>query len=183
MFTENDFYRYRILPARPQETFYGNAGGSERYGIEAFVSATPIDPLDIQVAYTYSQFKYTSPDSIEGNWLPNSPRHQLNAQIDYRFLKYFSVQASALYQSLWYIYTDAHNADISQDGFTLFNARLGCDWKIGTLAGDISFSMKNIADEMWIAFTEPDLDDNGGPNNSYQPGPGREFFVNLRVKY
>ena len=190
--TENDFVRYRIT-SRPQETFYANAGDSRRLGAETFVSWSPVSPLCIQVAHTYSNFIYTSTaassDSLENlslphkdQWLPNSPRHLLNAQIDYRFLDNFTIEANAQYSSLWYIYTDSKNWQISQDGYTLFNARIGYDWKIGTLSGDLSFSVKNIAAKLWIAFTEPDLD-NGNPNNSYQPGPGREFFGGLRVKF
>ncbi len=200
MNTQNDFMRYRLTHSvddstqdRSQETFYGNAGNSRRIGAEFFVAASPVKPLSVQLSYTYSNFVYTSTaaatDSLEklslprkNQWLPNCPRHQLEAEIDGRFLRYFTIQGSAHYQSLWFLYTDPKNAWIHENGFALFNARLGYDWKIGPLSGELSFSVKNIADKLWIAFTEPDLD-NGKPNNSYQPGPGREFFGSLSVKF
>jgi iron complex outermembrane receptor protein len=173
--TTDDFYRYRI-PTRPLETFYGNVGGSERFGVESYVSLTPWDPLNIQVAYTYNHFKYTSPDSISGNWLPNCPEHQLYAQVEWDFLKHFSVVASTQWTSRWYIYTDAVHKDVFQKGYNLYNLRLAYHWKLGILRGEVSVFGKNLFDESYIAFTEPDPD-----GNSYQPGSGREFFVTLKL--
>ncbi|MEJ2105535.1 MAG: TonB-dependent receptor, partial [Ignavibacteriaceae bacterium] len=65
-----------------------------------------------------------------------------------------------------------------QDGFTKFNAEISYLWKLGVLNGVISLSVRNLADEKYVAFTEPDPD-----GNSYQPGPGREFFGNIRIKF
>ena len=80
--TEKDFDRYRVA-SRPLETFYRNVGSSRRFGGEVYVSWTPVRPLALQVAYTYSHFQYTNTTSaygdISGHWLPNSPEHQLVA--------------------------------------------------------------------------------------------------------
>ena len=88
--TKNDFYRYRIS-SRPLETFYGNAGASSRNGIETSVTWKPLKDLSFQAAYTYSDFRYTSPDSIMGNKLPNSPAHQLYAESDYTFVRHLKL--------------------------------------------------------------------------------------------
>ncbi|TSA24700.1 MAG: TonB-dependent receptor [Bacteroidetes bacterium] len=173
--TMNDFYRYRV-PSRPLETFYGNAGASNRLGIESYVSYTPWDPLNVQVAYTFNHFTYTSPDSISGNWLPNCPEHQLYAQVQWDFLKHFSVMASTQWTSRWYIYTDVVHKDVFQKGYNLYNLRLAYHWKVGILKGEVSVYGKNLFNEPYIAFTEPDPD-----GNSYQPGPGREVFVTLKL--
>ncbi len=198
--TKNDFFRYRLPAPRNQETFYGNAGDSRRYGAELYASVRPANSLTLQFAYTYSNFKYSSDtssaDAIQQLFLPrkdqvlpNSPEHQLAAQVDYHFLHRFTLGLSANCQTSWHIYTDPGNADITAPGFALFNARLGYDWKVGSLQGALDFSVKNLSDKLWMAFTEPDLDvvESGEglvlhPNNSYQPGPGREFFLNLRVR-
>jgi len=52
------------------------------------------------------------------------------------------------------------------------------NWNLCKLHGDLSLYVKNINDTKYKAFTElnPDL-------NSYQPGLGRELFVNLRVSF
>jgi iron complex outermembrane receptor protein len=80
--TKNDFGRYRV-PTRPLETFYQNAGSTRRYGVELGLGVLPIEELLLQVAYTYSHFRYTSIRSLFGNFtgtvVPNSPAHQVSA--------------------------------------------------------------------------------------------------------
>ena len=178
MKTKNDFYRYRILPARPLETFYGNAGSSNRFGIETYLNWSLTESLNFKVAYTYSHFKYTSPDSIKGNWLPNSPQHQLNLDLGYKISEKFSVGISSETQSKWYIYTDKIHKDVSQDGFSLLNLRASYSWKIGSVTGELNFYAKNITDVSYIAFTEPDPD-----GNSYQPASKREFFGGVKINF
>jgi iron complex outermembrane receptor protein len=178
MKTKNDFYRYRILPARPLETFYGNAGSSNRFGIETYINWSVTESLNLKAAYTYSHFKYTSPDSIKGNWLPNSPQHQLNLDLGYKISEKFSVGISSETQSKWYIYTDKIHKDVSQDGFSLLNLRASYNWKIGTVTGELNFYAKNITDQSYIAFTEPDPD-----GNSYQPASKREFFGGVKINF
>jgi iron complex outermembrane recepter protein len=187
MKTDNDFYRYRILPERPLETFYGNAGKTHRIGIESYIHWRPLKNLDIQTAYTFSDFKYeeTSTDSmytggvmlpaiVEGNDLPNSPRHQLYVEFEYKIGRHFSIGLSTEYQSQWYIYT---NNAITQDGFNLYHARISYGFRIGKMKAEISAYGKNLTDCSYIAFTEPDPD-----GNSYQPAAGREFFSSLKIQ-
>jgi len=71
--SKNEFYRYSI-PGRGNNTaFYGNMGGSSRYGVETFVSWSPLDFLHLNVAYAYSHFQFTSPDSVNGHWIFTFP--------------------------------------------------------------------------------------------------------------
>src|SRR5664280_2086415 len=86
MNTENDFFRFKQSGRGNQEVFYGNAGNSKRYGIETFFSYQLLRNLDLQIAYTYADYKYrssvidpvysdpayvlTSPPAA-GQWLPN----------------------------------------------------------------------------------------------------------------
>lgn len=176
MKTENDFYRYRILPTRPLETFYGNAGSSNRYGIETYLSVSPVKSINFKIAYTYSHFTYTAPDSISGNWLPNSPKHQLNIDLSYKITEKTTIGISTETQSKWYIYTDKMHKDISQNGFSLLNFRASYYWKIGSIKGEFNAYVKNLTDKSYIAFTEPDPD-----GNSYQPASKREFFGGVKI--
>jgi iron complex outermembrane recepter protein len=177
MDTRNDFYRYRILPGRPLETFYGNAGASRRNGLESYVSIKLSGGLGLTSAYTYSDFKYTAPDSIRSNRLPNSPVHQWTAELEYGPLRNVTVGLGAELQSKWSIYTDRVHRDVFQDGFSLFNARISYRLEFSGFNGEIGLYVKNLADQSHMAFTEPDPD-----GNSYQPGPGREFFVTLTLR-
>jgi iron complex outermembrane receptor protein len=202
MYTKDDFFRFKQSGRGNQEVFYGNAGNSKRFGIETYISYKPIKKVELQIAYTYSNFEYTSAtvDPVytdtayvlttppaEGQWLPNSPRHQLYGEADYYINKNFKVTLSTEYQSKWAIYTDskAYSGELDpaiyqnwQDGFNLWHVRASYMWKLWKIEGELSFYARNIFDAQYMAFTEPDPD-----GNSYQPGPGREFFGSLKIRF
>ncbi len=188
--SKNEFYRYSV-PGRGNNTaFYGNMGGSTRWGVETYLSYSPLDFLKFDVAYAYSHFQYTTPDSVKGHWIPQCPEHVLTAEAAVKFLKHFTLTMNVQYESKWYIQVDdsiynhyTENGIIrsssERTGFTVANANLKYSWKLGSLLGDLSFYCKNMFDEQYFGFTEP----NNGPDyNSYQAAPGREFFVSLRLR-
>lgn len=174
--TTGDFDRYRIA-TRPLETFYRNGGNSRRFGAELYADWHPADAVWLQAAYTWSHFVYRSSTSfygdIEGNVLPNSPRHQLMTELTVDLVPGLTLGAGSDTYSRWYV--DAGNAT-SVGGYTLWNAE--AVWRV-LLAGldcDLSVQARNLTGVEYIAFTEPDPD-----GNSYQPGPEREVFVGMRV--
>jgi iron complex outermembrane receptor protein len=174
--TENDFGRYRI-PSRPLETFYRNAGSSRRYGLETSMGWYPLAELGIRAAYTYSNFKYTDIQSIFGDftdvYIPNSPKHVLYLDAEYTYDRRFVFGVSADISSGWYV--DQTN-EPSVSGYQLINPRFAYRWRTGQYRGEFMLTIKNLFSQDYIAFTEPDPD-----GNSYQPGPGREFFVGARL--
>jgi iron complex outermembrane receptor protein len=174
MNTEGDFDRYRVA-SRPLETFYRNAGSTRRYGVEASAAWAPGAEALVQVAYTYSDFKYTNTQSaygdVQGHWLPNSPAHQLAADARYTFAGAFTVGVSTEMLSKWYV--DAGNAT-SQAGYALLNARLAYRLHLEGTAAEVTFAVRNIFGTQYVAFTEPDPD-----GNSYQPAATREIFVGI----
>lgn len=185
----NEFYRFS-LPDRGNNTaFYGNIGSSNRFGLETFFSVSPVKQVVFDIAYTYSNFKYTSPDSVSGHFIPQCPEHMLTAEVSYNFLKNFTLTLNTQFQSKWCIQVDDsiynvyHENGVERsswvDGFVTVGGALAYKWKLGPVNGDVSFFAKNIFDEHYFGFTEP----NNGPDyNSYQPAPGREFFVSLKLK-
>ncbi len=202
MKTENDFFRFKQSGRGNQEVFYGNAGNSRRNGIETYISYQVLKNLSIQAAYTFADYKYTSAtvDPVytdtayvlttppaEGQWLPNSPRHQLYAEVQYTINKNFMVGLSTEFQSKWAIYTDAkaYNGDLDpaiyqnwQDGFNLYHVRAAYNWNLWKLKGELSLYVRNLTGETYMAFTEPDPD-----GNSYQPGPKTEIFGALKIRF
>jgi iron complex outermembrane receptor protein len=202
MDTKNDFFRFKQTGRGNQEVFYGNAGNSRRYGIETFVSYNILHNLSLQLAYTYADYRYTSAtvDPVytdtnyvlttppaPGQYLPNSPKHQLYSEVVYSPIKSIRIALGGEYQSKWAIYTDAkaYNNELDpeiyqnwQDGFTKLNAEISYLWKLGVLNGELSLSVRNLTNEDYIAFTEPDPD-----GNSYQPGPETEYFGNLKIRF
>jgi iron complex outermembrane receptor protein len=202
MNTENDFFRFKQTGRGNQEVFYGNAGNSRRLGIETFISYQILKNLSFQVAYTYADYKYvssvidpvyidpvyvlTSPPAA-GQYLPNSPKHQLYSEVIYSINKRFKVSLATEYQSKWAIYTDpkAYNGEMDpaiyqnwQEGFNLFHARVSYNLNIGKVKGECSVFVRNITGAKYMAFTEPDPD-----GNAYHPGPVREFFGNIKLRF
>ena len=178
LITDNDFERYR-MPARPLETFYRNAGHSKRWGFEALAQWIPIDTLSFSASYTYSDFTYSDytslvfPGNLVGNRLPNSPVHIAGVSLDYRLAGNWKLNISEDYQSRAYV--DATNRTWI-DGYGLLGCRLAYTWQSHKVHGEIFLAGKNLTNEKYIAFTEPDPD-----GNSYQPGPEREFFVGVQL--
>jgi iron complex outermembrane receptor protein len=202
MNTENDFFRFKQSGRGNQEVFYGNAGNSKRYGIETFISYEIVKNLSLQVAYTYADYKYvssvidpvytdpayvlTSPPA-SGQWLPNSPKHQFYSEVTWSINKNFKFSFSNELQSRWAIYTDpkAYSGELDptiyqnwQKGFSLFHTRISYNLNFGKVKGECSLFVRNIFGEKYMAFTEPDPD-----GNAYHPGPEREFFANIQLKF
>lgn len=202
MHTQNDFFRFKQTNRGNQEVFYGNAGNSLRKGIETYFWYQILNNLRLQVAYTYSDFKYISANidpiytdtayvlttpPAPGQWLPNSPRNQLYAEMVYSINKNLKVNFGTQYQSKWAIYTDANayagklNPAIYQNwekGFNLFHVGIYYLWKIKGINGECSLYARNIFNREYMAFTEPDPD-----GNAYQPGPGREIFGSFKIMF
>lgn len=171
--TANDFDRYRIS-SREGLTFYRNVGSSRRYGVETHVGWKPVRTLSTEVAYTWSHFRYTWPDPIKGNWLPNSPEHILSADAEYELLPRLTFGVGSEMQSRWQL--DSQNS-AQVPGFALWSASLAYGWRLGGLEGDAAVTARNLFGASYMAFTEPDPD-----GNSYQPGPKREVFGGIRVR-
>lgn len=191
--TTNDFDRYRI-PGRgngEEGTFYKNIGATKRFGLELFSEYQPVKSLSIQLAYTYSNFKYSLSESIpilmddssihksivDGSWLPNSPQHQLVLDVRYDVIPELSLGLSTTTLSEAYI--DGANVESeAAQGYTLLSGRVAYHWNAAGISGDLTFQVRNLFDQKFVAFTEPDA---GG--NSYQPAPGREAFGGIRVRF
>lgn len=190
--TENDFDRYRLTDTmRNQETFYKTEGSSRRFGIETYLRYNPIHELTLQAAYTFSDYKYTNSTPskvvmddttihkyiVDGNYLPNSPMHQLYLDAQYEIVPHLFAGISAEVLSKAYI--DGANVESEAvEGYALLNARIVYDWKLNGFSGQISFNGTNLGDKKYVAFSEPDP---GG--NAYQPGAGRQFFGNLKIDF
>jgi iron complex outermembrane receptor protein len=190
--TNNDFDRFRIpVPGRNLMDFYRNVGSTRRIGLEFYGAYFPVKDLELQVAYTYSNFKYTNSTPIQivmddttdlrsitnGKYLPNSPMHQLYVDLQYTFMPGLSAGVGAEMYSKAYI--DGANIESEAvPAYTLLDARINYELPVKSIAAEISLSGKNLADIKYVAFSEPDPS-----GNSYQAGAGRELFASFRIRF
>jgi outer membrane receptor protein involved in Fe transport len=176
LMTDNDFGRYRI-ESRPLETFYGNVGKSRRWGVEASAGWYPTSRFAARLAYTWSDFVYTDVTTLVGSFtdtiMPNAPRHQTMADVEYTASDHWTVGVAMDSQSRSYV--DATNL-VWIDGYALVHPRVSFKWKAGDTRVEVLAIVRNVFGTEYIAFTEPDPD-----GNSYQPGPTREAFVGVRL--
>ncbi len=201
MNTKNDFFRFKQHNRGNQEVFYGNAGNSKRLGIELFTNIDITKNLTVQTAYTFSDFRYTSasidPIYIDttyiltyppaaGQYLPNSPKHRLYAELNYE-LKHWNFNIATIYTSDWVIYTDRriYKGDLDpkiyrniQPGYNLYNASISYNFELKKLNVQIALAARNITNVKYIAFTEPDYD-----GNAYHPGTAREVLAKIKIKF
>jgi iron complex outermembrane receptor protein len=174
--TEHDFGRYRV-PGRPLETFYGNLGSSRRYGVETQAGWSPSPFFSAQLAYTWSNFKYTYVESLFGTYsdvyMPNSPDNQLYLDLQVTPLPSLMVGFGVALQTRSYV--DASNLTWA-GGYTIFNAKAAYTWKGPWHRGEVAVTLLNLTGKEYIAFTEPDPD-----GNSYQPAPTAQVFAGVRI--
>jgi iron complex outermembrane receptor protein len=183
--TKNDFGRYRIV-TRPLETFYGNVGSTDRFGVETSLAWFPVEPLVFRLAYTYSQFKYDTVETLTGEtytgtWLPNIPRHQLYVDGEYAVMPALKAGAAVEYVSAWYI--DSTNRIFENgygrtEAYALVHVRLRYAFDFGGMPLELILSGRNIFNVLYYGFTEPDPD-----GNSYQPAPTAEWSLALRLGF
>jgi hypothetical protein len=74
-------------------------------------------------------------------------------------------------------YVDQSNT-ASVGGSTLIGAQIGYKTRIAGVATDFLLSGRNLGGKEYIAFMEPDPD-----GNSYHPGPEREIFAGVTVRF
>lgn len=178
--TRHDFERYRI-PNRPLETFYGNAGETRRYGFETQVKWLPVRRLTVVGAYTYSNFIYTRytsltyPGNLVGNGLPNSPRQQVFVDASCELWRSLTLGVSTMAYSRAFI--DPTNKTWI-NAYGLMDARLSKSWRQRGVYETFFLAARNLTGKNYIAFTEPDPD-----GNSYQPGPNREVFAGIQIRF
>jgi iron complex outermembrane receptor protein len=110
-----------------------------------------------------------------GNFLPNSPQHQFFVDAQYNLPYNFAIGVNV--EALSKTYIDGANIESeAAAGYTLIGARISYNLNINGLNADITIQGRNLGDQKYVAFTEPDP---GG--NSYQPGAGREFFGSVKI--
>jgi iron complex outermembrane receptor protein len=163
---------------------FTNASNAKVSGLEAELSSSPIDGLDLSLGAsfldaTYEDFQ-SAGDDYSGNQLPNAPEVSITASGRYAWAMFggeASVQADVSYRSK--VYYDTRNVERLSDGDRTFvNLRAGWkpdggNWELGVFGRNV-FDETNISDIIPIEGLGFDL---------FSMGPRPTFGAFLRYNY
>ncbi len=192
----NSRIKDEIVPfAIGTDIFYRNAAETNRTGVEAGVSTTIITGLTTKLAYTFSDFSYTSYSArtlsltgsvvneadFSGNEVPSVPKHNMSAAVSYQTMLADNITGFAR-TSVNYIsgmYVNDANAARSPD-YSIVGMSLGTDIVLGRMNVLVSCGINNILDRRHVAFININSDDR---KDYYEAGEPRNYFLSLNLGY
>ncbi|MEM6287174.1 MAG: TonB-dependent receptor [Bacteroidota bacterium] len=180
------------LVAAPFTFARENIGDARSQGVEAELSAVPVDGLRLDVALSvldteaavYEGFVLERLDAdfqpveidITGNRIANAPAHTASAAAEYRVpvSATASVFARGSVRSVGGFFTDVQN-DLRQDAYEIVDARLGV--AVGRV--EAAVWVQNLTDARPLSFGAPDT----SFNRRAVAGPPRTFGLTVRARY
>jgi iron complex outermembrane receptor protein len=164
---------------RPDEqVFFRNAGESTRNGTELLLEWTPVSRVTTRLAYTFQDFQFkrfaTDRADFSGKTEPGAPPHQLFLGGSYE--TFFGLRSTA--QLRW---VDAYPVNNENTAFNwayrVVDLRFGLDRHWKGLKVRPFLGIDNVFDVRYNASTTL----NAAGARFYEPAPGRELYVGLRI--
>jgi iron complex outermembrane receptor protein len=141
-----------------------------------FVSNGDIDKLWLNVAYTFSNFRFDDDATFGNNELPGAPRHVVRAELLYKHPGgFFAGPNMELVPTTYFV--DSQNR-VSTAAYGIWGFRAGYEKENYTLFLDA----RNLSDKAYIASTSINNIANSG-SMYFEPGNGRAVYGGVRIKY
>ncbi len=158
--------------------FFENAD-TDRDGLEAQLQAKLTDQLSLTVAYTFSDFKFTSFDGTPaavGETLPGIPEHQFYAELKYTHPEGAYVVLDALNVGEFY----ADNANTEQvDSSIVSTLRVGSTFDLNGTTVAPFFGVNNLFDEDYFSNVRK----NAFGGRAYEPAPERHIYGGVTIRF
>lgn len=164
--------------------YYRNAGRSKNRGVELSADLAPLKGLRLDVAWTYSDFRYRhysfTVDSVthvlDGRSLPGIPQHWLNLVL--------RAQPGAL-RGVWAELQQSYSSDylvsdtLNTRGASWWatNVRVGWDGKAGSVRLAPFLGINNAFNHRYVSSVVI----NAARDRFYEPAPGRNVYLGLSV--
>jgi len=175
--TDNDLVPYE-LEEFPDRTFYRNAGSTSRKGIEISFQSKITENLNVKSSYTFSDFKYSSYQTIsgsfDGNTLPGIPKHLAFVSFDYQNKTGLSLRVQTQYVGNLYN-NDANNVTV--DGYSVVNFNSGFELKTKSITFLPFLGINNLFDTKY----NDNIRINAFGGRYYEPAPGINIFGGVRL--
>lgn len=182
----NEFQFFDIGGGNVQVT---NADKTVHQGIEAGLSwdfaaapaAAGADPgkLTLNLAYTFSDFRFDGDPSWGNNDLPGAPRHYLRAEVLYKSPSGYYFGPNVEWVPQGYYVDNANTESAKTAAYALFGARAGYDL---TEKAGLYVDARNLFDRKYIAGVSTAATASAA-SALYEPGTGRTVYVGLRAKW
>jgi iron complex outermembrane receptor protein len=164
-----------------ERTYYRSAGSAVHQGVELGLSLVPVDPVSVDVAYTYVDARFDDYTvggvSREDNRIPGVSPHRLDASVTLQAPYGLFLTADARYTDLMPV-DDANTTNAP--AYTLVDLRAGLDeLSFGGFTLEPFVGVTNLFDEEYI--TSPSV--NHAAGRFFEPGPGRAAYVGGQVRF
>lgn len=175
--TKDDIVPYE-LEQFPDRTFYKNAGETIRKGIEFNYEMLLNKKLDMNLGYTFSNFKYedyTTPNGdYKGNYLPGIPKHMGSLIINYRDSDGFQLRLTNRYVGA--LFTNDQNL-VEDDGYLVANLNIGHSFSLGALELKPFLGVNNLFDTKY----NDNVRINAFGGRYYEPAPELHVYGGIRL--
>jgi iron complex outermembrane recepter protein len=158
--------------------FFRNAGKTHNDGVEIGLSFTPIPELSLNGAYTYARYRFASGDSLDGNRLPGIPEHFWRLGLRSNLPGEFYVDADHTI-STSIAANDANTPSLVVPAYSVTNARVGWDGRLGSMAIGPFVGINNLLDRRYVGSVTL----NGIGGRVYEPAPRRVVYVGAELGY
>jgi iron complex outermembrane recepter protein len=163
--------------------FFRNAGKTHNDGAEVGLSLTPVPGLTLNGAYTYAHYRfaeYVVGDtlSLTGNRLPAVPEHFWRFGLRTSLPGDFYVDADHTINTSMAA-DDANTPALFVPAWSVTNARLGWDGRVGQMQIAPFLGINNLLDRRYIGSVTI----NGVGGRVFEPAPRRVVYVGAEVGY
>lgn len=159
--------------------YYENSGKSRRHGVEIGVTYYPTDTFTLTGSYTWAEYRFRQfidhdGNDFAGNRLPGLPQQSFFGELAWQR----QGTGFAAINVLWIGDRYADNANqVRVPDYTVVNARLGKDFRLGKQVLTLYTGLNNLFDESY--FGNIRLNAYGGLY--YEPAPGRTLYAGLKL--
>lgn len=166
----------------------GKADRTVHQGVEAgfgialvrslFANGPEPDRLWLNVAYTFSDFRFDNDPVFANNELPGAPRHYLRSELLYKHPNGLSFGPNIEWVPEAYFVDNANTTKTAAYALLGFRAVYEANKNFTAF-----LDARNLTDEAYIAAVSIANVFGVGPTNLFNPGTGRAVFAGVRLTY
>lgn len=142
-----------------------------------FANGLTPDRLWLNLAYTFSDFRFDNDPTFGNNELPGAPRHYIRAEVLYKHPNGFFFGPNTEIVPQAYFIDSANTMETAS--YVLWGLRAG--FEAGNFAAYVEG--RNLADRKYISSAQVTDTFNPAFPNQFEPGTGRAFYAGVRNKW